>query len=406
MVLPVEFHQRVPPRATPGHDCIVDEETTFGSGSRSSPANRAALAHVRAQAERNRRRDEDRIRSALGDAGLSADIGELCAGLRRVATLTINFHPDRIAGDGRSVAEVLLADGIYRSQFETGISNGGLTARPGGERDRWEDRLFGAAYQAAGVGAAERPRYGGLDVLQLANGACPRFGSCHLRLGPASLTRTTFFVGDSVTLPDDGGVVDRLEPVLAGLLERVAKGDDLGRPLTVPTLVERLLNPERPRLAPVMSHALDAFLESQIHGPVTLHDDVAEMVIDPSFLGSATGDALLDTAERYQVGVSWNAGSQLTVDEVPLEEPPVPEPRRWAAFCAAGRAAAFARTVVDRFPTHGRHLDARVLGWAAVSVVNDTGAWQPWRDSEDALTRLKDLWHILVVYGHPTEEAS
>jgi hypothetical protein len=37
-------------------------------------------------------------------------------------------------------------DGVYRSQFETRVSNGGLTAYPGGDRWRWESRIFGAAY--------------------------------------------------------------------------------------------------------------------------------------------------------------------------------------------------------------------------------------------------------------------
>jgi hypothetical protein len=378
-------------------------ETAFGPGSGSSAANRAAVAYVRAQAERNRRRDEGRIRVVLRTAGVSAGIDELCAGLRRVATLTINFHPDRIAGDGRSVAEALLVDGVYRSQFETSISNGGLTAYPGGDRDRWEERLFGGAYQAPGVGAAERPRYGGLDLLHLANGACPRFGSCHLRLGALTLGRATFFVGDSVTLPDDGGVLDRLEPVLAGLLERIAKGDDLGRPLTIASLVDRLLDPGPNRPVRVMGHALDAFLEAQVHGPITLADDVSEIVIDPSFRGSAAGATLLAAAERYHVRASWNAGSRLTVDQIPPEEPPVPEPRRWAAFCAAGRAADLARVVIARFATDGRHLDAAALGAAAASVVREPQVWEPWHDSEDALTRLKDLWHILVVYGHAAE---
>jgi hypothetical protein len=59
--------------------------------------------------------------------------------------------------------------------------------------------------------------------------------------------------------------------------------------------------------------------------------------------------------------------------------------------------------VIDRFATDGRHLDAAALGSAAVSVVREPGAWEPWPDPEDALTRLKDLWHILVVYGHPAE---
>jgi Protein of unknown function (DUF3626) len=41
-------------------------------------------------------------------------------------------------------------DGVYRSRFETGRSNGGLTAFPGGDRWRWEDHhaVAGAADQA------------------------------------------------------------------------------------------------------------------------------------------------------------------------------------------------------------------------------------------------------------------
>ncbi len=334
---------------------------------------------------------------------MTADTDVLCDGLRRLATLTVNFHPDRIAVDGRSVAEALLSDGLYRNQFETGISSGGLTAYPGGDRDQWEARLFGGAYQAPDVNAAERPRYGGLDLLGLANGACPRFGSCHLRLNPESLDRATFFVGDSVDLPDDGGVLERLEPVLAGLLERIAMGDALGRPLTVRLLVNMLADPETRPPTPVMSHALDAFLEAQVHGQVAMAVDVTAIVIDPSFRGSRTGDMLLEAGRRYGVGVRWNAGSQLPFEEMPTTEPATPAPRRWAEFCAGGRAAQLARSVIDRFGADGRHIDAATLGRAAVSVVQEPRVWEPWGDTEDPLTRLKDLWHILVVYGRAVE---
>lgn len=56
--------------------------------------------------------------------------------------VTLNFHPDApiaaragITAAGTSMIEALARDGIYRSQFETGTSNGRLTAMPGG--DRW-----------------------------------------------------------------------------------------------------------------------------------------------------------------------------------------------------------------------------------------------------------------------------
>lgn len=59
--------------------------------------------------------------------------------------ITLNFHPD-IAVAGRLVIDLLAQDRIYRSQFETGTSNGGLTAHPGGDRWNWESRIFGRAY--------------------------------------------------------------------------------------------------------------------------------------------------------------------------------------------------------------------------------------------------------------------
>src|SRR5690349_4959136 len=74
--------------------------------------------------------------------------------------VTLNFHPDRFQ-DGRSVLHRLAEEGVYRSQFVTGTSNGGLTAHPGGDRWRWESRIFGGAYDRAP--AHERPVYGALN---------------------------------------------------------------------------------------------------------------------------------------------------------------------------------------------------------------------------------------------------
>ena len=58
--------------------------------------------------------------------------------------VTLNFHPDRWVR-GRLVLDALAAYGVYVSQFVTRISNGGLTAHPGGDRWRWESRIFGGA---------------------------------------------------------------------------------------------------------------------------------------------------------------------------------------------------------------------------------------------------------------------
>jgi hypothetical protein len=59
--------------------------------------------------------------------------------------VTLHFHPDRLVG-GAPILRRMADDGVYRSQFETWTSNGGLTAFPGGDRRRWESRIFGGAY--------------------------------------------------------------------------------------------------------------------------------------------------------------------------------------------------------------------------------------------------------------------
>ncbi len=93
--------------------------------------------------KRNKARGLDRITKVLASSNIQRDPEMLIASVRRIASVTINFHPDRWGVECRSVAAALYDDGIYRSQFESKISNGGLTAFPGGDRDKWEAALFG-----------------------------------------------------------------------------------------------------------------------------------------------------------------------------------------------------------------------------------------------------------------------
>lgn len=162
-------------------------------------AQQNALEYVRQIAHKRLADDLKRISVVLSAAQIRADAGDLIKAASNAATVTVNFHPDRLIADGRSVIAAIYEDGIYKSQFETKISNGGLTARPGGERDRWEEIMLGGFYQAEGVTFAERPKYGGFNLMNYTDGACPRFGSCHLRLKRSVLARTTLCFGDSNT---------------------------------------------------------------------------------------------------------------------------------------------------------------------------------------------------------------
>jgi len=173
----------------------------------------AALGYVRDLARRDPAADQ-RAAAVLARAGIEAEVSELCSRVAMAGRVALNFHPDRVAADGRMVVEGLLSDGVYRSQFETGIPNGGL----GAVRERFEARLFAGVYERYGVSPADRPRCGGLDLVGHPDGPCPRFGSCHLRLRPEVLDRCSFSFGGCVTEPTAVGTIDAFEPVLAALV--------------------------------------------------------------------------------------------------------------------------------------------------------------------------------------------
>ena len=192
--------------------------------------------------------------------------------------VTLNFHPDRVTRDGRPILRAMAEDGGYRSQFVTGTSNGGLTAHPGGDRWRWEARIFGGAYDRAPASA--RPVYGALDFRGGALGAAPRFGSAFFRLAAPTLARTTFCYPDSVQEPVDFGVVAAM-PLIA-----VAEAD--------------------------RQDALDDYVEAQVHGPVLLDRDVEALVLDPCYRGTAVEAE----ARALPCRLEWHPGVVLTVAEL------------------------------------------------------------------------------------------
>ncbi|MCW3819266.1 DUF3626 domain-containing protein [Micromonospora sp. DR5-3] len=354
-----------------------------------TPAQTIALRHVRDVALRDRPAALAAIARHLAGSGTAYRTDEVMAAVAAHGRLTLNFHPDRLLRDGRTVAEALDREGIYRSQFETGISNGGLTAFPGGDRDRWEEMLFGGAYQRPGVLPAERPKYGGLNLLDHADGACPRFGSCHLRLRPATLARTTFSFGDSHTQPTDFGTLEIFEPVLAALLAATAgTGASLGvAGMDTDSLLRALLR-RGERESGAVGRALDDYIEAQIHGDVSLAHDVEALVVDPSFRGTEVGGILAGIARRHGFPLRWHAGFALPVDGIDAEfrGPAIPP-------LAARVHAEFARP--------GEPVDAALIGRAAASVVREPDRWADRGPVEVTLQHLKQLWHVLVRFGTP-----
>ena len=196
--------------------------------------------------------------------------------------ISLQFHPDWPAGDGGLVIESMARDGRYVSQFVTGTSNGGLTAHPGGDRWRWESRLFEGRYDD-GPGDA-RPVYGAWNHADDPYGGAVRFGSAHLRLRPEVSARSTFCFPDSYLEPEHVGGPELLEELLA---LRVAAGHD----------------------------HLDDYVEAHVHGGVAFAADVEAVVLDPCFRGGPV------EAAAYELGcaVEWHPGFRLATDNLDPE---------------------------------------------------------------------------------------
>ncbi|MEU5085490.1 DUF3626 domain-containing protein [Streptomyces sp. NPDC021356] len=235
------------------------------------------------------------------------------AGLR----ITLNFHPDRPAG-GLPLLRAMARDGAYHSQFVTGTSNGGLTAHPGGDRRRWESRIFGGAYDDAPAG--DRPVYGALDFRRQVVGAAPRFGSSHFRLTAAALARATFCYPDSAAEPGDFGTAAAM-----GLIA-LAQADE--------------------------RDALDDYIEAQVHGGVDLARDVEALVLDASYRGTPVEADARDLPCR----IEWHPGYRLAVTEL----------RRHGDYRGEEYTALGARIARDG------HLDPWVIGEAARTGRYDT----------------------------------
>lgn len=341
---------------------------------------------VRANAAGLQRRP--RMLMTLADHGISeARLAEVESSIRSSAQVHLAFHPDRRTADGLTVAEGLLNHGRYRSQFETKISSGSATAFAGGDRDRWEQRLFGGAYD--GCSDTERPKYGALALFPYADGAAPRFGSCYLVLRTAALQRCTFLYGDSHSSLEQLGTICHFESVLAPLFDDVAQtGSALGaHGPSMDRFLVRLLENLSGQTEPSVGRILDDYVEAQVHGDIDLGHDVARLVADPAFHGTRTETVLETLCDRFGIPLEWHPGFTLSVAEVPADfrGPAMPYLARRIAVADA--------------------IDCAVIGASAASLHRDPEGWLTndtsfdWGSATDAWQYHKRLWHVVVRYG-------
>jgi hypothetical protein len=370
---------------------------------RLSPAQRAALRHVQAVVHRGEVAVRPRVTDFLQRAGCAADTyREAMECVRVHARVVVHFHPDRLGPKSTTVAEALLNEGVYRNQFETGLSSGSVSAFRGGARDTWESILFGGAYHTDGVTASERPKYGALELVRYPDGPIPRFGSCYfvLRRDVSIRTSFTFMGSEDSRATERLGTIGRMDSVMVALFAEIEEGGmatppwppfrapTLGVPnLTVSRLLDVLKDLHQPRREPAdgePGRVLDTEIEAQVHGPVDMHQDVELLVADPAFAETAIGTILRELALKYGIPLRWHSGFRLPVHKVPDDF----------------RGPAMPR-LAQRIAGKNGTVDAAAIGKAEASLRNQPDAWRDWGSHAETLQHLKQLWHVLVHYGLP-----
>jgi hypothetical protein len=347
-----------------------------------------ALENISNYARNHRHEAKVTIKHILNMSNISDKIFENAVAIIKArARIGLHFHPDRPDSTMRTVAEALLEHGIYRSQFETGISNGSVSAYPGGERDLWEKRIFGGAYQLEGTTNNQRPKYGALNLMLHPDGPAPQFGSCYFLLSPKVSYRSTYTYLDSHQDPKEKGTYKEFDMILAALLKEAFLRDfAIGeKNLTPLRLVNHLLvNLESPFTDPANKEPnrnLNHYIEAQIHGDITLKDDVEILVADPSFKGTHVGSILEKICLKYSIDLYWHKGFTLMIDEVPSD------------FRGPSMPSLAKRIAQKNF------IDSRIIGSAVMDLKCSPAFWSDRGTNGDVLQELKLLWHVLVRYG-------
>ncbi|PQD95667.1 DUF3626 domain-containing protein [Pradoshia eiseniae] len=353
-----------------------------------SKAQRFAIEHIEAWAKQHKHEARLTINHILEMSNISTDTFEKAVdAIKTNARISLHFHPDRLDSSLNSIAESLFMQGEYKSQFETLISSGSVSAVPGGERDLWEKRMFGGAYHIGGAAISERPKYGALNLMLPSDGPAPRFGSCYFLLYPAVSHRSSFTYLDSHLEIKEKGTYKEFDLILAALLEdsfsrEFALGEsDLQPPRLVNHLLTTLSKPQKFLIEEKVHRNLDQYIEAQIHGSLSLKDDVEILVADSSFKGTDIGEIMEQLCSKFSIKLYWRRGFNLKVQDVPSD------------FRGA-KMPVLAHRIAER-----KYINARIIGSAMKEMYLHPDQWSDYGTMKEIVQDFKLLWHVLVRYG-------
>ena len=307
--------------------------------------------------------------------------------LKKYSRVGVHFHPDRPDSLMKTTIENLFEQGFYKNQFETHISSGDVSAYKGGDRDIWEKELFDGAYNGAHIRNSERPKYGSLDLLQLPDGPSPRFGSCYFLLKPEVSHRCTFTYLDSHQKPKERGTFEEFDLIMLALLrDTFHYNNTLGEMnFSVKKLLYHFSNdlekPIKNLSVKTPGRHLNNYIEAQIHGNISLKEDVEILVADPSFRKTEIGEVIRQTCKKYSIKLLWHMGFVMKLIDIPDDFRGKEMPK------------------LAEFITKENYIDTHHLGLAVMELYSNPKKWKKWGSKREVVQKIKLLWHVLVKYG-------
>ncbi len=194
---------------------------------------------------------------------------------------------------------------------------------------------------------------------------------------------------DSHQDPKEKGTYKEFDDILAALITETFVSDfAIGEKNMTPIklLDHLLINLEKPFTDPSNKESnrnLNHYIEAQVHGDISLKQDVEVLVSDPSFKGTHIGRILEQICNKYSIDLYWHMGFALLVDEIPMD------------FRGPSMPSLAKRIARDDF------IDVSMIGAAAIDLKRNPNAWNDRGCYKEVLQELKLLWHVLVRYGKP-----
>jgi len=209
------------------------------------------------------------------------DLQKLILYIRDEAPIIIHVH---IA----TLCDIFMKDGFYRNLFETSTSRGTNCTSL---REQWESRMFNRIYDGCASGS-ERVKYGTLNVLNDPYGisACYSYGDCYFKLKNVRL-RTSFADCDTAS---NHAILSSCEHYCHVLMKY--SDAEFNATLDVALNRQKYVN----------SKVITVYKEVQIHGDISLAENVESLVVNPSYKSDKNRvKQFTKLGEKYGFKIQW-----------------------------------------------------------------------------------------------------